>query len=687
MRKAILAATRARPWLFAAFLLLGPGLTPAQGRETEDGDTGSLFEVPLEKLINVQVISPSRVKQQMFDSPNAIWVVTRGDIARSGVRSIPEALRLAPGVYVAQLSGNRWTVTIGGFARGEFSNTLLVLIDGVTVYSTIYGYVDWDLLPVTLGEVERIEVIRGPGGALYGANAVNGVINIITTRAGSGARSYARSEAGTQGVIATCAGGATSSADGKLQGSYAVSYDEDNGLGMRRGEDIHDYQRRYTIALKTRMLLTESTELTVDGRYLSGGYGNPAQGTGIAEATRRPEVSIVRARVDRYFQGGSQFYLQGFYRRQLIFDQNGDVYDTHADERMQDLEFQYTVPFELAGEHRLSWGGGYRWVQVRQRILKDDNYYYTVANAFVHDEWRFLPAWRLNLGAKYEQVSLIDPTWQGRAALLYYLTPRQVFRVSAANSYRSPTLLEYYQDIVVGLPPPLGFLTPLWPPGEREEIFRLAGNNHLEPEKSWSYEAEYRGLWLNRVYLDLSYAYRTYDNLIAQYESDPGFFIDLPPPMGPFGVEYNFKNGGSARSQTVEAGLDARITRALRAELDYGFVDIAVDSGYDDLTGFEYNQSMHFGHFGVIYSDSAGFMADAHAYFLGAIPEHDAQEGRGDYWRLDLRLAKTFHGRDGDLEIGAVGQNLGQEWHAEGTTGSYARIRRAYYGYLEYRIK
>lgn len=686
MRKTNVLPTKALLWFFAALLLVDPA-SRAYGQESQDGDTGSLFEVPLENLINVQVISPSRVKQQLFDSPNAIWVVTREDIRRSGVRSIPEALRLAPGVYVAQISGNRWTVTIGGFSRGEFSNTLLVLIDGVTVYSTLYGYVDWDLLPVSLGEVDRIEIIRGPGGVLYGANAVNGVINIITTRPGTGERSCVRTETGTQGVIATQAGGVMVSDDGKFLASYAAGYNEDNGLGIDNGDSVYDYQRLYKISLRTQTELSEQTELSVDGRYLGGEYANPAQGTGIPEQTRKPESSIVRARLDHYFSGGSQLYLQGFYSRQLLFERDGDEYATHQDGRTQDLEFQHMIPFELLGAHQLIYGGGYRWVELRHEILKDNSYFYTVANGFIHDEWRFLPEWRLNAGVKWEHVSSIDPTWQWRLALLYYLAPGHVLRVSAANSYRSPTVLENYQEIVVGLPAGMGFLIPFWPPGEPYEIFRLEGNDSLKPEQLRAYEIEYRGLWFNRVYCDLSYAFHQYDNLIAQYESDPGFYINLPPPMGPFGVRYDFVNEGKATSHTVEAGLDARLSRELQAKLNYGYVDIIMDSKYDDLEDLEKNQSRHFGHAGLFYADDAGFAADLNAYFLGAIPAYNNQEGRDEYWRLDLRVAKTFKGRDGDLEIGAVGQNLGQEWHQETGSTNAPPIRRAYYGYVEYRMK
>ena len=151
--------------------------TPALESETQD-----LAELSLEELMDVEVTSVSKKTQKLSESAAAIFVITEEDIRRSGMTSIPELLRMVPGIEVARLTANKWAITSRGF-NGQYANKLLVLIDGRSVYTPLFSGVYWDVQDTMLEDVERIEVIRGPGGALWGANAVNGVINIITKRA------------------------------------------------------------------------------------------------------------------------------------------------------------------------------------------------------------------------------------------------------------------------------------------------------------------------------------------------------------------------------------------------------------------------------------------------------------------------------------------------------------------------
>ena len=145
---------------------------------------GILLDLPLEDLLKVEITSASRKSQHVQDVAAAVFVITREDIERSGARTIPEALRLAPGLEVARIGNNRWAVSIRGF-NGRFANKLLVLKDGRSVYSPLFSGVMWEDEDTILGDVERIEVIRGPSAAMWGSNAVNGVINIISRSAAS----------------------------------------------------------------------------------------------------------------------------------------------------------------------------------------------------------------------------------------------------------------------------------------------------------------------------------------------------------------------------------------------------------------------------------------------------------------------------------------------------------------------
>ena len=154
-----------------------------------------LTEISLEELMNIEVVSVSRKQQRLSEVPAAVYVITQEDIRRSGATSIPEVLRMAPGVQVARIDSSLWAITARGF-NGRFANKLLVLMDGRSVYSPVFSGVYWEVQDTLLEDIDRIEVIRGPGATMWGANAVNGVINIITKAA-----------AQTQGGLVTAGGG------------------------------------------------------------------------------------------------------------------------------------------------------------------------------------------------------------------------------------------------------------------------------------------------------------------------------------------------------------------------------------------------------------------------------------------------------------------------------------------------
>jgi iron complex outermembrane receptor protein len=205
-------------------------LSWAQATKNNQNPPDNLKQLSLEQLGNVEVTSISKDPQQVQKTPAAIFVITQEDIRRSGATSIPEALRLAPGVEVAQIDGNHWSVSIRGFA-GQFSKSLLVLVDGRSVYTPLFEGVYWDLPYVMLEDVERIEVVRGPGGTIWGSNAVNGVINIITKNANS-----------TQNALATLAAGTVTQGMGGVR--YGGSAGKDfnyriYGMGALRGQEFH----------------------------------------------------------------------------------------------------------------------------------------------------------------------------------------------------------------------------------------------------------------------------------------------------------------------------------------------------------------------------------------------------------------------------------------------------------------
>ena len=259
--------------LFFFFLLPFAGLVQkswAQALPSDSSGPQSLAQLSLEQLGNVEVTTVSKGPQEVMKTPAAVYVITQEDIRRSGATSIPEALRLAPGVQVSQIDGNNWSVSIRGFA-GQFSKDLLVLVDGRSVYTPLFEGVYWDIPYVMLEDVDRIEVIRGPGGTIWGSNAVNGVINIITKSAND-----------THGVLATAGSGTVDQGTGAFRygGTAGKSFDyRIYGMGGIRGQEEHpdgdgfDHWRMGQMGFRTDWKSGQKDTFTVQGDLYRGESG------------------------------------------------------------------------------------------------------------------------------------------------------------------------------------------------------------------------------------------------------------------------------------------------------------------------------------------------------------------------------------------------------------------------------
>ncbi len=689
MRRIYRNGTRAMEYLVFGFLLVLSS-SPAIGRGEAD-QFEDFSEITLEELLNRKVESASKHEQNLFESANAITVITAEDIRRSGATCIPEALRMVPGVYVAQVSGNQWLVTVGGFVQDAYPNKLLVLVDGVSAYSPVSGGVRWEDISFSIEEVEKIEVIRGPGGVLYGANAVDGVINIYTKSPGNTSGGYVNVKGGTQDYRSASAATTLATDDDLLRTRLAVNYQEHQGLGMNRGQEYEDANAVNAASVRNQIKLEEGALLHVNANFNSGVNEYPSET--FIPGTYYHEATNFTTKIEQYFDNGHQYYLQGSYSRcyiQGLSEDDGwkDYYDTIS----YDLEFQHSFPFDALGSHRFTWGGGHVWSLAKIDMIKDGEQDFTVASAFINDEWKPADQVLINAGLKYERNSFLDdPTLHWRGALLYFPTPEHGFRVSVANAYRSPSATDLFAERYVPLPPEAAAL---FPPGTAPNMASLFGDEDLDPEELISYEVGYRGVWFERVNVDASYAYREYDNLIATVISDPGFYVTIPPStqVGPFDTQYQYSNDGKATSQTMELGIDARITRELRLLLNYGYVHLDVDD-FENDDGIEKYSAENFGRIGLSYTHARGFMADVSGWYSDEVEVYRRGPNPmpylfDDYWRIDARLAQKIQLSGGEIEFGVVGMNLGQEWHEEymSSLGEYPYpIRTSYYGYLEYR--
>src|ERR1700736_5621457 len=344
---------------FGVFLLLlASPAAHAQSRQSsalhED-----LTKISIESLMDMEIVSVSRKEQKISKVPAAIFVITQEDIRRSGVRNVPDLLRMVPGVDVAQLDANIWVISIRGFAD-RFSDKVLVLMDGRSAYTPTSSGVYWDQQDVPLEDIDRIEVIRGPGGTVWGANAVNGVINII-----------AKSAKGTLGGLLSAGAGSGENTQELVQyggkvgtsGAYRVFGKHLNvgNLAAADSPEAADGWHLWHGGFRSDWDLSRQDTLTVEGDLVSTSEGEtvnvvladalPQQPT--LRSSTRVAAGNVLAHWNRTLASGSHVSVQAYY----------DNYHRHEEggiEERQTFDLDFHHHLAVGSRHDIVWGLGYR---------------------------------------------------------------------------------------------------------------------------------------------------------------------------------------------------------------------------------------------------------------------------------------------------------------------------------------
>ncbi len=393
----------------------------------------SLADLSLEELGNIQVTSVSGYSERLADAAASIFVITGEDIRRSGFRTLPEALRLAPNLQVARSGASGYAISARGFNNDNgLANKLLVLIDGRTVYSLSLSGVFWDMQEVMLEDIERIEVISGPGATLWGANAVNGVINVIT-----------RSAQNTQGTLVSLGGGnqekgATFRYGGKLGAHghfrvYGKTYDLQN-TKLANGSSAPDGWERGQAGFRADWV-DAGRSFTIQGDAYKGRSEDRPVGRAI-------EVSgtNVLARWDQQHANGSNIRLQAYYDHtdredQLLFRDDVNVFD---------IEFQHGIPL---GAHKVLWGAGYRRANndARNSLFfgfvppaRSLNW----ANLFVQDEIKLTQSIDFTIGLKLESNDYTGWEYLPSARLAWKPSGSQLVWGSVSRAVRAPARLD-----------------------------------------------------------------------------------------------------------------------------------------------------------------------------------------------------------------------------------------------------
>ena len=483
----------------AALVLLWNTSASADG-DSQDQSLTALQEMSIEQLGNIEVTSVSKEPEPLSDAPAAIYVITHDEIARSGATTLPEILRLAPNLEVAQVSANSYAITARGFNGTTTSNgagnKLLVLIDGRSVYTPLYAGVFWDLQYVLPEDIDRIEVISGPGAALWGANAVNGVINIITKSSADTQGAFAKVQAGNLDYGASAQYGGTIGQDTTLR-IYGMGFNRDHDVtasGASAYDDWHKFQGGFRLDWTPGDSL-----LTVQGDIFTGAENQPFP----------PDAVIgghnLLARWSQKQDGGG-LQIQAYYDYNTLRVPGG-IGDTL---RTYDIDAQHN--FSWGADQDIVWGGDFRYMEdhfnntVSVKFLPPDTSQH-LASGFVQDTIALSDTFNLILGTKVEDDPFISVQYLPNVRVSWKPDNYDLVWASASRAVRAPSLWDRDLNEYLG--------TTLF-----------LGGGHFHEEKLWAYEAGYRGELSPDISVSLSLYYNVYDDM-RSYEATPITFFPL----------------------------------------------------------------------------------------------------------------------------------------------------------------
>ena len=638
-------------------LLVGIALLAVPGLPASSSQSPDLTQKSLEDLMSIEVTSVSKREQKTSQAAAAVFVISREDIYRSGALNIPDLLRMVPGLDVAQIDAGKWAISARGF-NGQYSNKLLVLVDGRTVYSPIFAGVFWDSQNVPLDSIERIEVIRGPGAAVWGSNAVNGVINIITLNAGSTEGGYLASGAGDASTEPE-----TIRYGGKARGlgAYRLSADgfHVDSLPTLAGLDGHDDWRQVHGGFRTDTALSAKDSLTTEGEGLHGDAGEiaffpvslgPPQNATAALRERYSGWNLL-TRWNRSVSPTSGTSLQVYFDRTTRSDSTYNI----ALETF-DIDFQHHVAW--GPKQDLVWGLGYRLskddIEPTLRISATPQVRGTqLFSSFVQDEIALSPdRVHLSLGARLEHSDYTGFTLQPSARLVW--TPDSKNSIWSAVSRADRTPARADTDLRVNYEALPG-------PNNLPLLVSLFGNPNQKNEKLTSFETGYRTSLTRRVSLDSTVFYNRYQDLVSV---EPGAMrVETSPAPVHLVIPESFGNGLYGETHGIEAFANWKLVSFWTLSPGYAFFSMHMHpfSGSRDVTsapGTEGGTPDHQAQLRSSVSLPHNLQWNASAYFVNRLPALSIPS----YTRFDTSLSWLVGER---VSLSLVGQNLLKDLHPE----------------------
>ncbi len=662
------------------FYLSIPCLPASGSAAVEEGS--DFFDMDISQLMQITITSVSKKPQALSDAAAAIFVITQDDIHRSGVTSIPEALRMAPGLQVARIGAEKWAITARGF-NGQTANKLLVLMDGRTLYSPSFSGVYWDVQETLLEDIDRIEVIRGPGGTIWGANAVNGIINIITKKASDTEGGLVRISAGNEergsgGLRYGAAMGNSTHARAYL------TYRNHDSFGLHDTEtDANDDWQSLHGGFRVDGGTAGDDTWTLQGdiyteeanQLVSPSYEQIAPFRSVAPDDYDASGWNFLTRWQHQFSADNSWTIQSYYdytnRDELYIGQTHKIFD---------VDFQHQL--QLGRHHDLIWGMGYRNIRDNfdnsfQLVMSPDSATHELFSAFVQDEIMLMPdrLW-LTLGSKIEHNDFSGYEIQPSGRILFRPVDDQTVWVGVSRAVRTPSRSGRNARFTVGMIPEL----PPYP----APLF-LWGNEDYDSEDVLAYELGYRVVPIKQFSLDVALFYNEYDNLRT---ATP---ISMPPT-----ARIQFENKSSGSSYGFELAADWKPAYWINFQLAYTWLELNLDandgeSGIDLIVVHEDSSPQH----GVSLRSSIDIAADwrmnlwvryVDQFAAGGIVALTNKSIIDEYVAFDVNI--SWHPRE-NIELMLVGQNLFSSGRMEFTSEYLAPltdIEQSIYGKLTYRF-
>jgi iron complex outermembrane receptor protein len=656
-------------------------VVPAYAEEAPE-TAEQLFNMDIQALMQVDVTAVSKSATPLADTAAAVAVINREDIRRSGATNIPDLLRFVPGLQVAQLNGNQWSVGVRGFSS-VYSNKLLVMVDGRTVYNPVYTGVHWDQMGLMLEDIDRIEVVRGPGATQWGSNAMNGIINIIT-----------KSAVDTQGGLLAGGGGNVETAfgglryggklgDGAYYRLYAKHSTRDNFPGLNApvsvgdrpsfsGRDNNDRTQHDRGGFRLDWDPGGSDSVTFQGDFFHGGSD---------WSTLLPNWSLGFDQVNNTLENSGENLLANWkHRFSPDFTTATRVYWDHYRrlnsfyrEEVETLDWDSQVNYRWNESHELVMGGGFRYSSDE---LGDDagstlsfnpsRRKISTFNIFVQDDFTLVPD-TLNFlyGVKYEYNGFSGSQAQPTGRLLWKVNDENRVWAAVSHATRIPSRVD--QNINLHY---LNFFNVSYPnqfcPGLVGAAcqYSIKGNPRFGSEKLDSFELGYRFNPNSDFSFDVSGFYNRYSDFNTR--DDMGFQAVAGAPLQRVYLSHNY---GRAESLGTEATANWQATSRWRLSANYSYLRLFMHKGRSNDTGaesyVEQTEAQNQVALRSLYNLSNKWELDGTLYYVDdrryedlTLPGLHAPS----YFRLDARIGWMPRP---DLELDLVGQNLLDPRHLE----------------------